>query len=99
MNAQRWRLLITLAIIAAAVSGLLIPKGEKLSGVMSVFSNIKLGLDIKGGVRLEYRIDLQGKAQNSTRIVDDVYTVLRERLDAAGYTEASLKKAYKESGA
>ncbi len=99
MNAQRWRILITLAIIAAAVTGLLLPQGEHLKGIFSIFSNIKLGLDIRGGVRLEYRVDLQGKAKDTTKIVDDVYTVLRERLDAAGYTEASLKKAFKESGA
>jgi len=99
VNAQRWRALIVTIVIVFALWGLLWVRGEALPGWGYIFSNIKLGLDIKGGVRLEYKIDLKETAKNTTDVVDDVYTVLRERLDAAGYTEATLKKAYKENGA
>ena len=99
MNAQRWRILIVTIVIVFALWGLLWVRGEALPGFGYIFSNIKLGLDIKGGVRLEYKIDLKETAKNPAEVVDDVYTVLRERLDAAGYTEATLKKAFKENGA
>ncbi len=99
MNAQKWRLFFATIVIIFALWGLLWIKGEPLPGMGYIFSNIKLGLDIKGGVRLEYKVDLKESAKNPTEVMDDVYTVLRQRLDAAGYTEATLKKAFKESGA
>jgi protein-export membrane protein SecD len=61
------------------------------TGVLKYFSNIKLGLDIKGGSMLEYNMKLD-EGTDPNEIIDNVILVLRKRLDAAGYTEAVVTK-------
>ncbi|HOO73884.1 MAG TPA: protein translocase subunit SecD [Tepiditoga sp.] len=93
MRARQIRLILTIAVIVVALLGLVIPKasGNNFTGISKILSNVKLGLDIKGGSLLEYnlKLDEETKAQD---IIDNVVYVLRKRLDAAGYTEASVSK-------
>ncbi len=101
MSAGRWRLIFVIAVLVYALVFLIVlkPGREPLPGFARLFSNIKLGLDIKGGARIEYKVEVEQGTEKPVDVVDDVWTVLRSRLDAAGYTEAVVKKAFKESGA
>lgn len=97
MRSDRVRLIISLALLVAAVVALLLPGGRQATGIAKLFSRIKLGLDLSGGVRLEYRVDIEKGVENPSAVVDDVWTVLRNRLDSAGYTEAVVKKSFREN--
>ena len=58
-----------------------------------MFGNIRLGLDIKGGSRLDYAIKLSDDTDKSiSEVADEVVLVVRQRLDNAGYTEAVVQK-------
>jgi len=91
MRADRVRLVVVLSVLAVALVALLWPTKEGFS------SKLKLGLDIKGGARIEYLVEIEREVENPSAVVDDVWTVLRNRLDAAGYTEATLKKVFREN--
>ena len=91
MRADRVRLVVVLSVLAVALVVLLWPTKEGFS------SKLKLGLDIKGGARIEYLVEIEREVENPSAVVDDVWTVLRNRLDAAGYTEATLKKVFREN--
>ena len=96
MRHQKMWASISLLVIALALLALFWPKSTG-SGFLK---NIKLGLDISGGVRLEYKVVPEEEVGRGIQeVVDDVWMVLRRRLDDAGYTEAVLRKAYKEDGA
>ncbi len=98
MKSDRIRLIVVIAVIFVAFVVLLWPTSEQTyEGFAKVFQRIRLGLDIKGGARLEYRVDVEEGAENPSKIVDDVWTVLRNRLDAAGYTEAIVRKTFREN--
>ncbi|WP_041083559.1 protein translocase subunit SecD [Thermotoga profunda] len=98
MRANRVRLIVVIAVIFAAFLALLWPsKGQSYKGLAAIFQRIPLGLDIKGGARLEYRVDVEAGVENPSEVVDNVWTVLRNRLDAAGYTEATVRKAFREN--
>ncbi|MFN4200380.1 protein translocase subunit SecD [Fervidobacterium riparium] len=97
MRSDRIRLIISLALLVAAVVAMLLPGGRPASGFAKFFSRIKLGLDLSGGVRLEYKVDIEKGTENPSAVVDDVWTVLRNRLDSAGYTEAVVKKSFREN--
>ncbi|MGJ8455162.1 protein translocase subunit SecD [Pseudothermotoga sp. U03pept] len=98
MRADRVRLIVVIAVIFAAFLALLWPsKGQTYKGLAAIFQRIPLGLDIKGGARLEYRVDVEQGVENPSEVVDNVWTVLRNRLDAAGYTEATVRKAFREN--
>ncbi|PLV58341.1 protein translocase subunit SecD [Thermotoga sp. KOL6] len=91
MRGDKVRLVVVLAVLIGALLALFWPsKGGWMS-------NIRLGLDIKGGARIEYLVEIEEGTENPTDVVDDVWTVLRNRLDAAGYTEASVKKVFREN--
>lgn len=91
MRADRVRLIAVLSVLSVALVALLWPTKEGFS------SKLKLGLDIKGGARIEYLVEIEREVENPSAVVDDVWTVLRNRLDAAGYTEATLKKVFREN--
>lgn len=97
MRSDRIRLIVSLALLIAAVVAMLLPGGKPASGFGKFFSRIKLGLDLSGGVRLEYRVDIEKGVENPSAVVDDVWTVLRNRLDSAGYTEAVIRKSFREN--
>lgn len=98
MKAERVRLVIVLAVFVLALLALLWPTAEQgYTGLARFFQRVRLGLDIKGGARLEYRVDVEPGVENPSQVVDDVWTVLRNRLDSAGYTEATLRKSFREN--
>lgn len=96
MRADRIKLIVSLGLLVAAVVFMLLPGGRPASGLARLFSRVKMGLDLSGGVRLEYRVEVEKGAENPSAVVDDVWTVLRNRLDSAGYTEAVIRKSFRE---
>jgi len=95
MRLDRIFLIISIVVIAVAFFFLLFPQGgEMQKGWAAIFSNIHLGLDIKGGSVLEFAMDTEGKDVNENELANDVIAVLRNRLDSAGYTEATIKKVF-----
>ncbi|MFN3282990.1 MAG: protein translocase subunit SecD, partial [Pseudothermotoga sp.] len=98
MRANRVRLIVVIAVIFAAFLALLWPtKGQTYKGLAAIFQRIPLGLDIKGGARLEYKVEVEQGVENPSEVIDNVWTVLRNRLDAAGYTEATVRKTFREN--
>ena len=93
MQAQRIRAIVSVIAIVAAILFLIFPvsKTSEFKGIGKLLSNIKLGLDIKGGSMLEYNMKLE-EDMKPEEIIDNVILVLRKRLDAAGYTEAVVTK-------
>ncbi len=61
----------------------------------------RLGLDLQGGTRLVYRVDIQDakdrglvpKNLDDNKIMDETITVVSQRIDPNGIREASLTKA------
>ncbi|AEH50523.1 protein translocase subunit SecD [Pseudothermotoga thermarum] len=99
-KSDRIRLVVVIAVIFLALLSLLWPTKERTyKGFAAVFQRIKLGLDIRGGARLEYRVDIKENVENPADVVDNVLMVLRNRLDSAGYTEATLRKVFRENNA
>ncbi len=96
MRANQKRLIVVILVLLGALLALLIPHGSAPDGssfLDKVASNIKLGLDIKGGALLEYQMSTEiTDAQQLSDIADRVTEVLRRRLDAAGFTEATVEK-------
>ena len=91
MRGDRVRLVVVLLVLAGALLAIFWPsKGGWIS-------NIRLGLDIKGGARIEYMVEVLQETENPSDVVDDVWTVLRNRLDAAGYTEAAVNKVLRDN--
>lgn len=98
MKTERMRLVIVLAVFVLALMALLWPGvDQNYKGLAKLFQRVRLGLDIRGGARLEYRVDVEPGVENPSQVVDDVWTVLRNRLDSAGYTEATLRKSFREN--
>ncbi|PNR94804.1 protein translocase subunit SecD [Petrotoga sp. 9PWA.NaAc.5.4] len=89
MRNRKVRLILSIVVLVFAVLGILLPLSETKNDVsiFKYFSNINLGLDIQGGSSLEYSLDLPENVE-SQEVIDNVITVLRRRLDNAGYTEA-----------
>ncbi|ABR31737.1 preprotein translocase subunit SecD [Thermosipho melanesiensis] len=96
MKENKVRGIITLVVIALAFLSLLWPSSKGYQGVLSIFNRIKLGLDISGGARIEYRVDIDKSVENPSKVAEDVWTVLRNRLDMANYTEAVVKQTFRE---
>ncbi|KHC90694.1 protein-export membrane protein SecD [Thermotoga sp. Mc24] len=91
MRGDRVRLVVVLLVLAGALLAIFWPSKGGWT------SNIRLGLDIKGGARIEYMLEVQQGTENPSDVVDDVWTVLRNRLDAAGYTEAAVNKVLRDN--
>lgn len=95
MRIDRIFLIISVVVISVAFFFLLFPQGgEVQKGWAMLFSNIHLGLDIKGGSILEFAMDTKGENVNENELANDVIAVLRNRLDSAGYTEATIRKVF-----
>ncbi|RAO99077.1 preprotein translocase subunit SecD [Petrotoga sp. 9PW.55.5.1] len=93
MRNRRIRALFTIVIIVFAFLGIILPLSDNENdiSILKFFPNINLGLDIQGGVLLEYSLDIP-EGQDGGTIVDNVITVLRRRMDSAGYTEAIVSE-------
>ncbi|MBI4127091.1 protein translocase subunit SecF [Candidatus Peregrinibacteria bacterium] len=60
-------------------------------GVIGYKSDINLGLDLKGGTQLDYKIDLAKVAQgDQAQIVEGVKEVIRKRVDQLGVAEPNI---------
>ncbi|MEA2067370.1 MAG: protein translocase subunit SecD [Thermotogota bacterium] len=94
MRANQKRLIVTVAVLLLAVLPLIIPRGgaEGNTYLEKISNNIKLGLDIKGGTLLEYQMLAEGSTEELNSLADRVVQILRRRLDAAGFTEATVEK-------
>lgn len=95
MRANQKRLIVTVVVLIAALLPLLIPHGSapaESSFLDKLAANIKLGLDIKGGALLEYQMLTDVSDSEMNALADRVIEVLRARLDAAGFTEATVEK-------
>ncbi len=64
------------------------------AGLLSYFdatTELKLGLDLKGGTQLDYTIDLsQVEEADKTQIVEGVKEVIRKRVDSLGVSEPNI---------
>lgn len=61
--------------------------------IVPVVGEIKLGLDLQGGMRVVYQADFTNlEVEDKDVSVDSAMEVLRTRLDSAGYTEATITK-------
>ncbi len=86
MRADKIRLVLVLLVLFVSVFFLVYPPTPSASGFWGhLFGNIPLGLDIKGGARLDYI--MQG-TKPTAELANQVLTILRRRLDDANYTEA-----------
>ncbi|MFO7881368.1 MAG: protein translocase subunit SecD [Kosmotogaceae bacterium] len=94
MRANQKRLIVTVAVLLLAILPLIIPRGstEGKTYLEKISNNIKLGLDIKGGTLLEYQMLAEGSIEELNSLADRVVQILRRRLDAAGFTEATVEK-------
>lgn len=93
MKADRIRLAFVILVIGVAMLALLWPDATRThtSWVEGLFGNIRLGLDIRGGSRLDYSLRVPDDATKSIdEIANEVVFVVRQRLDAANYTEAEI---------
>ena len=86
------RSILTLVLVLALVAGLVV---GALFGFGSVIAPVKdgvvLGLDLVGGVEITYEADVpEGmSADEISRNMSDAKTMIQQRLDNLGYTEAS----------
>ncbi len=95
MRANQKRLIIIVAVLIAAALVLIIPRGPAPEGanfLERVAANIRLGLDIRGGALLEYQMLTEAPVAEQADLAERVIGVLRRRLDAAGFTEATVEK-------
>lgn len=61
--------------------------------IVPVVGEIKLGLDLQGGMRVVYQADFTDlEVEDKDASIDSAMEVLRTRLDSAGYTEATITK-------
>jgi len=97
MRSDRVRLIVSLILLVAAIVAMLLPGGRQAKGLARLFSRIKLGLDLSGGVRLEYKVDIEKGVEIQRQLWMMSGQSIRNRLDSAGYTEAVVKKSFREN--
>ncbi len=90
-----WKLLAVL--IVAGLLGFFNLPGETQSKIIPFTpesiqrSEIQLGLDLRGGSQLEYRVDLRRvPEEDRTSIVEGVRSVIERRVDALGVAEPNI---------
>jgi preprotein translocase subunit SecD len=100
MHGKQIRLIITLAVLVLSIFLVFYPFNQdaQLSSLKQstmgsfgalLFRNITLGLDIVGGARLDY---LPETPNVTDQQINNAISVIRNRLDSKGYTEASVTK-------
>lgn len=61
--------------------------------IVPAVDEITLGLDLSGGVRITYEADFDSaQVDNQSTSLDSAIQVIRNRLDSANYTEATISK-------
>ena len=81
-------LILALVVIIIAVTGTVSYMGIGSDHVLGV-EHIRLGLDLAGGVSILYEADKEEPTQQE---MDTAVALIRQRLDAKGYTEAEAKQ-------
>lgn len=79
---MRWGKAITLLIVVALIIG------AAFLSVDPFKNNVKLGLDLKGGVQV--RLEAQGEV--TARDIDQVIAIMRNRVDGLGVVEPIMQK-------
>lgn len=95
MKADRLRLIFVIALVTLALVAIFwVDNGAEYDSFAGrLLGNIQLGLDIKGGSRLDYSIKVEeGIDKSIDEVANEVITVVRQRLDNANYTEATVMK-------
>lgn len=60
-------------------------------GFINAKTDVNLGLDLKGGTQLDYKIDLAKVAEaDRTQIIEGVREVIRKRVDSLGVSEPNI---------
>lgn len=87
---------LILTVIITAFVGLIEITGMPLwtpLEIVPMVNEIKLGLDLRGGMRVVYQADLDSlETDSKAESLDSAMEVLRTRLDGAGYNEATVTK-------
>ncbi len=83
-------LVMIMAIVSLSVYTAFFGLGSETTGIMSVSEGMKLGLDIQGGVVLEYeaQTDLEGDALRAE--LEGTAAVMRVRIDSKGLMEPKV---------
>jgi preprotein translocase subunit SecD len=100
MHGKQIRLILTLAVLVLSIFLVFYPfnQDSQLNALKKstmgdfgalLFRNITLGLDIVGGARLDY---LPETPNVTDQQINNAISVIRNRLDNKGYTEASVTK-------
>jgi preprotein translocase subunit SecD len=96
LKADRIRLFFVVVVLIVALVAIFWPNQSAAfldSSINTFFKNIRLGLDIRGGTRLDYKVVVSEETEKSIdEIANEVVIVVRQRLDAANYTEAVVSK-------
>lgn len=84
---------IVLAIVVALAGWVDSPKHPSIAiGSFQRDLNVKLGLDLKGGTRLEYRADIdKTKGEDPTEALAGVRDVIERRINAFGVSEPLIQ--------
>lgn len=81
---------VIIALVSfTAISGLNLGVVE----IPSAVDGIRLGLDLQGGAMITFEAKTEDGSTPSAEDMEIAQTVLRRRLDTAGYTEGSVQKA------
>jgi protein-export membrane protein SecD len=100
MRGKQVRLILTLSVLVLSIFLVFYPfsQDSKLNQLKTdtfgslggaLFRNMTLGLDIVGGARLDY---LPQSDNVTDQQIQNAISVIRNRLDSKGYTEASVTK-------
>lgn len=87
-------LMFVLAVLIIAILGVSASLGLNLGTVKvpSAVSQIKQGLDLKGGVYVVYEAKTDAKGEELARIMEQTIEVFRKRVDGMGLTEPLIMK-------
>lgn len=86
--------MFVLAVLIIAILGVSASVGLNLGTVKipSAVSQIKQGLDLKGGVYVVYEAKTDAKGEELARIMEQTIEVFRKRVDGMGLTEPLITK-------
>lgn len=83
-------LLVLIAIIVGMAMYAFVGFGSGENAVSSMASQMKLGLDIKGGVYVVYSVETEAVGEEKAMLVNQTIEVLRRRIDSMGLTEPNI---------
>lgn len=86
---QLGSLILILAIIAGMFTYTFVGF-ESVGGPRALAKDMKLGLDIEGGVFVVYDVETTAKDEELKQLINQTITVLTRRIDALGLTEPNI---------